>query len=62
MIKIPGPNSAPNGDVSLVRGWTTTKHYNAQDNLDWVETLTVREKLRRQGKLRTGKTAGKHRE
>lgn len=58
---MPGPNSAPNGDAKLVSAWTTTKHYNLQDNLDWVETLTVREKLRRQGKLRTGKTAAKKR-
>lgn len=61
MIKIPGPNSAPNGDSKLTTAWTTIKHYNAQDNLDWIETLTVREKLRRQGKLRTGKTAKKRR-
>lgn len=57
---MPGPNSAPNGDRSLVHGWTTIKHKN-DDGTVWVETLTIREKLRRQSKLRTGKTAAKRR-
>jgi hypothetical protein len=60
VIKIPGPNSAPNGDRSLVHGWTTIKHRNDDDTV-WVESVTVREKLRRQHKMHSGKTAAKRR-
>lgn len=53
---MPGPNSAPNGDRSLVHGWTTRRVYDEDTDTWYVEPITVREKLRRAGKLRTGKT------
>lgn len=53
---MPGPNSAPNGDRSLVHGWTTRKVWDEDAEAWRVERITVREKTRRSGKLRTGKT------
>lgn len=48
---MPGPNSAPNGDRSLVEGQT----YVAADRC----YRRTREVLRNKGKLFTGKTAAK---
>jgi hypothetical protein len=52
---MPGPNSAPNGDRSLVIGWTTE---NVRDRTGHIVSrrIRVREKLRNKGKLVTGKT------
>lgn len=47
---MPGPNSAPNGDRSLVDSWVTKND---------GSRIKLRELLREQGKLRTGKTVRK---
>lgn len=47
---MPGPNSAPNGDSSLVTGKVTRK--------DGTQ-VSLREVLREKGTLRTGKTSKK---
>lgn len=56
---MPGPNSAPNGDSRLVNAWTKIEHKNQAGEVTHVELLLLREKLRRKGKLRTGKTDAK---
>lgn len=50
---MPGPNSAPNGDTRLVYEWV----WSAPDE----KMIPLREKLRRSGKLRSGKTDAKRR-
>ena len=57
-----GPNSAPNGDGSIVRGSAREQFiieiYKTHDGKQWRLT-PKREWLHRQGKLITGKTAKK---
>ena len=55
---MPGPNSAPNGDRSLVYGWVTVERHNNLVGTYFVR-LRKRDHLRNQGRLYTGKTEGK---
>jgi len=59
---MPGPNSQPNGDGSLVRGSHREKFvleiYTTKDGKAWRH-ISKREWLLKQGKLVTGKTAAK---
>lgn len=51
-----GPNSAPNGDGRLVRGSKYEEFHYDEKKKEWVP---LRLWLARQGKLETGKTAGR---
>lgn len=62
---MPGPNSAPNGDASLVsgqriccpkHGFETAKCIRGKDKGNCPSLITKRMYLAQTGKLRTGKT------
>jgi hypothetical protein len=55
---MPGPNSAPNGDRSLVYGWVTVERNHPLVGTYFVR-LRKRDHLRNRGRLYTGKTEGK---
>lgn len=60
---MPGPNSAPNGDTTIIRGhrdeefitvWHTTQI--GMNSIRWSEEVPKREYLAKRGRLTTGKT------
>lgn len=57
-----GPNSAPNGDTTIVRGhvneeFIRVKRWDAELELEWFEEVPKRTYLAQRNRLRTGKTA-----
>lgn len=60
---MPGPNSAPNGDTTIIRGhvneeFIEVKHTTqiGSDKFHWSEWVPKREWLAERGRLTTGKT------